>query len=223
VVTNTSNEETPRQGGSTAREGRGKARTGANGTSLLTDHDVLCTLVRSLEASTRRWQLVVFPSLFAFVLLAIYGFYLIFNLVEDVDRMADTVYLNMGFMSDRMSQISQNIDALSGTVRDISINLDDLTGNVTAMNATVLTISVQMATMPAMLEAIQDMDFHIQEMQVSMVSMDEGIGAMAGSIQVMNGQMAQITAATQHISGNVSGLNQSIGRPMNFMNSMMPW
>jgi hypothetical protein len=32
-----------------------------------------------------------------------------------------------------------------------------------------------------------------------------------------------MTAATQHISGNVSGLNQSIGRPMNFMNSMMPW
>ena len=191
--------------------------------SLLTDHEILCALVRSLEQSARRWQLIVFPSLFAFVLLAGYGFYLIYNLVEDVDKMADSVYLNMGFMSERMGQISQNLDALTGSVRDISVNLDDLTGTVTTMNATVMTISAQMTSMPPMLEAMQDINLHIEAMDATILSMDNDIGTMTASIQSMNGQMGAMTAATQHISGNVSGLNQSIGRPMNFMNSMMPW
>ncbi len=203
--------------------GKDAARRGPGDGTLVTDHDSLCDLVRSLEASARRWQLIVFPSLFAFVVLAAYGFFLIFSLVEDVDRMADTVYLNMGFMSERMGQISQNIDALTGTVRDISINLDDLTGTVTAMNSTVLTISGQMSTMPPMLEQMEDISFHIQAMDLSMESLETDIGTMTRSMQTMNTQMAAITSATQHISGNVSGLNQSIGRPMNFMNSMMPW
>lgn len=203
-------------------EGSTSKQAGGNG-SLLTDQEILCTLVRSLEQSARRWQLIVFPSLFAFVLLAAYGFYLIYNLVEDVDKMADSVYLNMGFMAERMGQISQNLDALTGSVRDISVNLDDLTGTVTTMNATVITISRQMTSMPPMLEAMQDINLHIEAMEASIFSMDGDIGTMTASIQSMNGQMGAMTAATQHISGNVSGLNQSIGRPMNFMNNMMPW
>lgn len=197
-------------------------RTAGNG-ELLSDHDVLCALVTAMVQGNRRWQMVVFPALFAFVLLAGYGFYLIYNLVVDVDKMANSVYLNMGFMSDRMSQISQNLDALTGSVRDISVNLDDLTGTVTAMNANVVTISEQVTTMPPMLEAIRDVNVNIASMDESMASLDTRIGAMAASIQSMNGQMAAITLATQHISGNVSGLNQNIGRPLNFMNQMMPW
>lgn len=215
-------EESGEAGSPKQTDEAGAKKAAENGT-LLTDHEVLCTLVRSLEHSARRWQLIVFPSVFAFVVLAAYGFYLIYNLVEDVDRMADSVYLNMGFMSERMAQITQNLDALTGSVRDISINLDDLTGTVTTMNTTVMAISGQMTAMPPMLEAMQDLNVHIEAMDASMLSLDTDIGAMTASIQSMNGQMAAITAATQHISGNVSGLNQSIGRPMNFMNNMMPW
>jgi hypothetical protein len=223
VRSKTPSGEEARVPGSSERADASKRKQVERNGSLLTDHEILCALVRSLEQSARRWQLIVFPSLFAFVLLAAYGFYLIYNLVEDVDKMADSVYLNMGFMSERMGQISQNLDALTGSVRDISVNLDDLTGTVTTMNATVMTISGQMTSMPPMLEAMQDINLHIEAMDAAMLSMDSDIGTMTVSIQSMNGQMGAMTAATQHISGNVSGLNQSIGRPMNFMNSMMPW
>ncbi|MEA3275868.1 MAG: hypothetical protein U9Q81_11370 [Pseudomonadota bacterium] len=215
-------EETRNTKEATCSFGPGTGIPGGGETSL-SDHDILCALVTSMVQGNRRWQMVVFPSLFAFVLLAAYGFYLIFSLVEDVDRMATSVYLNLGFMSERMGQISQNIDALTSSVRDISVNLDDLTGTVTAMNATVVTISGQMRAMPPMLDAMRDVNLHIAAMDQSMQSLDGRVGTMTASVQTMNNQMAAITAATQHISGNVSGMNQSIGRPMNFMNKIMPW
>lgn len=190
---------------------------------LLSDHDVLCVLVRSLADSTRLWQMVVFPALFAFVLLASYGFYLVYNLVEDVDKMASSVYLNLGFMAERMSQISQNLDALTGSVRDISVNLDDLTGTVTAMNTNVVTISEEITTMTPMLAAIRDVDVHIATMDASMQALDANIGTMTTGILSMNNQVGAMTIAVQHMGGNVSGMNQSIGRPMNFMNNIMPW
>jgi methyl-accepting chemotaxis protein len=186
------------------------------GAQMLSDHDVLCALVTSLVQTNRRWQMMAFPAVLAFGLLAAYGFYLVYNLVEDVDKMATAVDINMGFMSGHMSQISHNLDALTGTVRDIAVNLDDLTGTVTGMN-------VKLDTLPPMLEAMRDMDVRIASMDDSMRSMDARAGAMTTSMQTLNNQMAAITAATQHISGNVSGLNQNIGRPMNFMNNIMPW
>jgi hypothetical protein len=197
--------------------------TAAARAQIAFEHDILRNLVTSLVQSNRRWQLVVFPSLFAFILLAAYGFYLIYSLVEDVDKMANSVYLNMGFMSERMGQISQNLDALTGSVRDISVNLDDLTGTVTAMNLTVADISGQMQTLPPMLGAMREVNLRIGSMDESMQSLNGRIGTMNQSVQTMTGQMAAITAATQSIGGNVSGINQSFGRPMNFMNSIMPW
>jgi len=201
--------EPPCAGG--VQEGGG----GQKGT-LLTEHDVLCRLVTALVQSNRRWQMVMFPLLFGFTLLAGYAFYLVVNLVQDIDTMARAVDVNMGFMSERMAQISRNLDGLTGSVRDISVNLDDLTGTVTAMNG-------KLDTLPPMLDSIRAVDGRIGSVDQSMRSLDARMGTMNGTLHFMNEHMAAVTAATQHISGNVSGLNQSIGRPMNFMNSLMPW
>jgi hypothetical protein len=184
--------------------------------ALLTEHDVLCRLVTALVQSNRRWQMVMFPLLFGFTLLAGYAFYLVVNLVQDIDTMARAVDVNMGFMSERMAQISRNLDGLTGSVRDISVNLDDLTGTVTAMNG-------KLETLPPMLESIRAVDVRIGSVDQTMRSLDGRMGTINGTLHFMNEHMAAVTAATQHISGNVSGLNQSIGRPMNFMNSIMPW
>jgi len=186
------------------------------GPRMLSQHDVLCALVTSLVQTNRRLQMVAFPAMFAFVLLAGYGFYLVFSLVQDVHKMATAVDVNMTSMAGRMSQISQNLDALTGTIRDIAVNLDDLSGTVTAMNG-------KLDTLPPMLEAMRDIEGRMAAMDQSTRSMDAGVGAMTASMQTLNNQMAAITAAVQHISGNVSGLNQNIGRPLNFMNNMMPW
>ena len=180
-------------------------------------------LVCSMQASNRRLQLIVFPSVFAFALLAAYGFYMVSSLVEDVDKMATSIYLNMGFMAERMNQISNNLDELSGSVREISVNLDDLTGNMRIINGTLLKISEHVETLPPMLATMQSMDSSVRALDASVGSMDVNVGKMTTSVQSMNQQMAALTATTQHIGANVSGMNQSFGRPMSFMNSFMPW
>lgn len=190
-------------------------RGGQNG-PFPSERDVLCRLVAALVQSNRRWQIVMFPLLFGFSVLAGYMFFLILHLVNDIDTMARAVDVNMGFMSERMAQISRNLDGLTGSVRDISVNLDDLTGTVMAMN-------VKLDTLPPMLDSIRDVDLRIGSVDQTMRSLDGRMGSMNATLHTMNEHMAAVTAATQHISGNVSGLHQSIGRPMNFMNSIMPW
>ena len=49
----------------------------------------------AFETSARRWELIVYPTLFAFIILAAYGFYLIFSLARDVHYLAMTVDSNM--------------------------------------------------------------------------------------------------------------------------------
>jgi hypothetical protein len=78
-------------------------------------------------------------------------------------------------------------------------------------------------TLPPMLESIRAVDVRIGSVDQTMRSLDGRMGTINGTLHFMNEHMAAVTAATQHISGNVSGLNQNIGRPMNFMNSIMPW
>jgi len=41
---------------------------------------------RVFAASAKRWEVVVYPSLLAFIVLAAYGFYLIYSMTSDVHR-----------------------------------------------------------------------------------------------------------------------------------------
>lgn len=170
-----------------------------------------------------RWQVVVFPAVGAFFLLAAYGFFLIYHLVGDVHRVADAVEINMESMAAQMRQVSANLDELTGSVQNISVNLDDLTGTVRSMGDTLVVISSNVETLPPMLT-------HLGEMKTSMRLIDGHMADMNRNIEVMNGQvatmtnlMSSMTAATHYINQGVSGMNQNIGRPMSFMNSFMPW
>ena len=60
-------------------------------------------------------------------------------------------------------------------------------------------------------------------MDKHMDDINENIGIMNGQITNMTGLMSSMTAATHYINQGVSGMNQNIGRPMSFMNSIMPW
>ena len=71
---------------------------------------------------------------------------------------------------------------------------------------------------------------NLTDMTTSMQLADGYLATMTKHIEIMNGQMSSMTnmlgsmtSATHRITQGVSGLNQSIGRPMSFMNSFAPW
>jgi len=169
------------------------------------------------------WKVVVFPSLAAFFLLAAYGFYLIYNLVGDIHRVADAVEVNMDTVAGQMQQISANLDELTGSVHNISVNLDDLTGRVRSMGDTLVLISTNVQTLPSMLADMDAIDKSMHSMDGHLAGVDDNVELMNRQMSTMTNLMGSMSIATHQVNRNVAGVNQSFGRPMSFFNSFMPW
>jgi methyl-accepting chemotaxis protein len=135
----------------------------------------------AFESSARRWELIVYPSLFAFIILAAYGFYLIFSLAKDVHYLAISVDTNMTVLASNMQTMSDDMGQMTANVRTMAVNLESISRNV--------------STLEPMLTNIDSMD----------------------------DSMRALTNATYHMRDNMATMNQSVSRPMSFMNSFMPW
>lgn len=138
-------------------------------------------LSQAFETSAKRWELIVYPSLFAFIILAAYGFYLVFSLAKDVHYLAISVDSNMTVMASNMQSISDNVGQMSANVRTMAVGVDSISRDV------------------------------------------NNLGPMLTSIQTMDRAMQNMTVNTSAMRDDVSGMNRSIGRPMQFMNWFMPW
>jgi len=138
-------------------------------------------LSQAFETSARRWELIVYPTLFAFIILAAYGFYLVFSLAKDVHYLAISVDSNMTVLASNMQSISDNMGQISSNMRTMTVGVDSMARDV--------------GTLEPMLTSIEAMNRSMQSMTFTTATMREDIGSM----------------------------NRSIGRPMHFMNSFMPW
>lgn len=138
-------------------------------------------LSQAFETSAKRWELIVYPSLFAFIILAAYGFYLIFSLARDVHSLSLVVERNMMAMSGNMQSIADNISHMNVNIQTMAMSVDSMATDVN--------------TLAPMLVSMQNMDRSMQSMTLS-------------------------TASMRH---DMAGMNQSVGRPMHFMNQFMPW
>jgi hypothetical protein len=79
----------------------------------------------TFEASARRWELVVYPSLLAFIVLAAYGFFLIYTLTNDVSRLAnsmETVVAAMNEVATDMNTVSRNVTLISDNLGTIAVD-----------------------------------------------------------------------------------------------------
>ena len=100
-------------------------------------------LADSFEASARRWELIVYPSMVAFILLAAYGFFLIYNLTHDiadvsksVREMTATVAEDLGEISYKMTQIATStayMRPMSEDMRSMTRSVNDLNTSVSHM------------------------------------------------------------------------------------------
>jgi uncharacterized protein YoxC len=88
------------------------------------------------ESSTRRMQLLVYPSMVAFIILAAYGFYLVNSLTKDVHRMADSVSMMSNSVQKNMDVISENTTAMSDKMTFLVNNTHDMNANMTDLVGT---------------------------------------------------------------------------------------
>lgn len=81
-------------------------------------------LATAFESSAHRWELIVYPSLGAFILLAGYGFFLIYSLTTDIAT-----------MSRNISQMTTVIEHMTSDVGTISSEMNNLTPMRTSMDS----------------------------------------------------------------------------------------
>lgn len=125
-------------------------------------------LSRAFETSARRWELIVYPSLFAFILLAAYGFYLIFSLAKDVHFLAKSVDTNMGLISSNIMSMTDSVSQLSANVRTMAVSVDSMAQDVR-------TLEPMLTSMDSMEESMKAMTVSTHYIQRDMRGMKHNI------------------------------------------------
>ena len=125
-------------------------------------------LSEAFETSARRWELIVYPSLFAFIILAAYGFFLVYSLAKDVHYLAVSVDTNMTVLASNMQSVSDN--------------MGQMTANIRVMSGHMAEINEKVGTLEPMLQTIVSMDRSIQSMNQSTYAMGHDISRMNHNI-----------------------------------------
>jgi hypothetical protein len=160
---------------------------------LFPEGDAMDRFVSVFEASARRWELVIYPAMLVFVVLAGYGFFLIYTLSKDISTIAQGMDPEMGR---HLSHISESVIYLSENVRT-------MTRRVYHMSESVETMADRMVS----LEHLEPMLNNMQDMNHSMGAMNQNMSSMNMSMDAMRYDMGDMSHSM---------------RPMGDMNSFMP-
>jgi len=93
-----------------------------------------------MDTRARRWELVVYPTLFAFILLASFGFYLIYHLTRDISTLSKSMTEMSSVVSTTMPNMKTNLQSMTdqmSTLRPMNANLANMTDTMSSMNRSV--------------------------------------------------------------------------------------
>lgn len=159
-------------------------------------------LSKAMTSGIRKWEKVLYPMMIAFIILAGYGFYLIYNITKDMNQ-----------ISNNMSGISNNMVVMTKAVVTMTNTLNQ------KMNS----IDKQMTTMNQHMSKIDEMNGSMSTMSDSMESMNSSLTQMNTLMNGMYQSIYYMGHSTNNMSSNLSELNGNIAAPMNSINSMIPW
>lgn len=125
-------------------------------------------LSQAFETSAKRWELIVYPSLFAFIILAAYGFYLVFSLAKDVHYLAISVDSNMTVLASNMQSVADNMGQISANVRTMSVSVESMSRDVS-------TLEPMLTSMETIDKSIQAMTHHTFTMRNDMAVMNRSV------------------------------------------------
>jgi len=133
-------------------------------------------LSKVFESSARRWELIVYPSLFAFIILAAYGFYLIYNLAKDVHYLAISVDTNMTTLAGNMQNVSENMSQLTANIRAMTVSMDSIDNKVATLEPMLANLDSMDGAIQSMTYATHNMGRSTQYMQTDLSRLNQNIG-----------------------------------------------
>ena len=143
------------------------------------DSDTLNERRKGSDVKGQRLQLIVYTALFAFIVLAAYGYYLIFNLTHDVhslsndvrqmtrsvNQMSMSVTTNMEIIANSIVQMQRSTTLMSDTV---SQTMPEMAANTTVMTGVAQNVG----------DRIDGISTNIQTMSVGLVAMQRDMWSM---------------------------------------------
>ncbi|HHJ35396.1 MAG TPA: hypothetical protein ENJ87_06495, partial [Gammaproteobacteria bacterium] len=156
--------------------------------------DPLERLANTFDSSAKRWEMVVYPSLFAFVLLAGYGFFLIYRLTHDIAVLSQSVTHMAVIVADVMPRMSDDLTQMTGSVDNMTEHVEGMSGDIGGMTTEISSMSTQMDTLTPMSRNIQSMSHNVGTMNRSVYGMQRDMHGMnrtvsSGPFGMMNDMM----------------------------------
>jgi hypothetical protein len=147
-------------------------RSGGSDDLPVTAQTALERLARSFETSARRWELIVYPTIFGFIILASYGFFLIYSLTQDMHVLAGSIdprmANNLGLMAENVALLSTNIETMTGTLVQMQDRMASIDGSVGNMNLSTREIAFKMNALELMRADVHAMNMHMLQMTTDM-------------------------------------------------------
>ena len=159
-------------------------------------------MLRQMERSSRRWEKMVFPTLIAFLLLAGYGFFLVYSVTRDMSIIAETIELDFR--------------------KDVTVIRNDIhvmVNQVEMMQETMAQMSVKMDPFQdfgSMLAEMKELDDSVGRISSSVDNMDQ-------SVVGMNNSMNSLDDSMYYMGRDVGDMNDSFSSPTKMFKRMMPW
>lgn len=152
-------------------------------------------VAQTLTKGIRKWEKVIYPMMVAFIILAAYGFWLIYNVTKD------------------MNNISNNMIVMTKAVVTMTNTLNK------KMNA----IENQMVEMNGHMASIDNLDTQLTKINTNFGDLTQSLNNMDQTLTGIYQSVYYMGYSTNYMSSNLSELNSNISAPMHSMNSIIPW
>lgn len=144
---------------------------------------------KTFEASAKRWEIIVYPSLLAFIFLAAIGFYMVYMLTGSVSRIADNidgVGNNMNQVSINMTSMTRQIDELNERMKAVTGHMEQISSDVSHQ---VKSMDAVVAHMGGMNQSTRVMSATMQQMQRDTAIMGYDMHSASRPMRFMNSFM----------------------------------
>ncbi len=123
--------------------------------TLKLDTECMVRLADTFENSAKRWEMVVYPSMIAFIVLAVYGFFLIYSLSRDVHNLSLTVIALTESVDSNLSRMSTSVTAMDHTMTKLNNNIGRISTNVETMTVNLATMTYNTNSMAGSTQRMQ--------------------------------------------------------------------
>lgn len=159
-------------------------------------------MLRQMEHSSTRWEKLVFPGVIAFILLASYGFFLVYSVTRDMSMIAQFMDKNM---RQDMIQISENMNSMTAQMKRMSKSVSQISDQMEPI-----------ADLRPMLIEFKKLDLSLNKINGTMLSMDQSVGNM-------NESMTSLDKSMFFMGEDMDDLNDSFSSPTEMMKRFVPW